>query len=62
MTAAIADLTDAIGQAKSDSVKSALNGLLTQLKTVQSDVKSGSVPTNTVDALNAASTKADNAC
>jgi hypothetical protein len=62
MTAAIGDLTDAIGQAKSDSVKSALTGLLTQLKTVQSDVKSGSVPTTTVNALNAASTKADNAC
>jgi len=62
MTATIADLTDAVGQAKSDSVKSALTGLLTQLKTVQSDVKSGSVPTNTVNALNAASTKADNAC
>jgi len=40
----------------------ALNGLLVQLKTVQSDVKSGSVPTSTVNSLNTASTAADNAC
>jgi hypothetical protein len=62
MSAAITDLTSTIGQAQSASVKSALNGLLVQLKTVQSDVKSGSVPTSTVNSLNTASTAADNAC
>jgi uncharacterized protein involved in exopolysaccharide biosynthesis len=62
MSAAITDMTNAIGQAQSASVKSALNGLLTQLKTVQSDVRSGSVPTSTVNSLNAASTAADHAC
>ncbi len=62
MSAAITDLTSASGQAQSAPVKSALNGLLTQLKSVQSDVKSGSVPTSTVNSLNAASTVADNAC
>jgi hypothetical protein len=62
MSAAITDMTNAIGQAQSASVKSALNGLLTQLKSVQSDVKSGSVPTSTVNSLNAASTAADAAC
>jgi hypothetical protein len=62
MSAAIADMTNAIGQAQSASVKSALNGLLTELKSVQSDVKAGSVPTSTVNSLNAASTAADNAC
>ena len=62
MSTAITSLNSAISQAQSASVKSALNGLLTQLKSVQTDVKSGSVPTNTVNALNAASTTADNAC
>jgi hypothetical protein len=62
MSTATTDLTAAISQAKSDSVKSALNGLLTQLNTVKTDVKSGTVPTTTVNALNAASTTADNAC
>jgi hypothetical protein len=62
MSTAITDLSSAIGQAQSTSVKSALNGLLVQLKTVQADVKSGSVPTSTVDSLNTASTAADNAC
>lgn len=62
MSASITDLTSAVSQAQSASVKSALNGLLTELKTVQSDVKSGSVPTPTVNALNAASTAADHAC
>ncbi len=62
MSAATTDLNAAISQAKSASVKSALNGLLTQLNTVKTDVKSGSVPTSTVNALNAASTAADNAC
>jgi hypothetical protein len=62
MSVAITDMTNAISQAQSASVKSALNGLLTQLKTVQSDVKSGSVPTSTVNSLNTASTAADHAC
>jgi hypothetical protein len=62
MSTAITDLTSSIGQAQSASVKTALGGLLTELKSVQTDVRSGSVPTATVDALNAASTKADNAC
>jgi hypothetical protein len=62
MSTATTDLNAAISQAKSDSVKSALNGLLTQLNTVKTDVKSGTVPTTTVNALNAASTTADNAC
>ena len=62
MSTATTDLNAAISQAKSDSVKSALNGLLTQLNTVKTDVKSGTVPTTTVSALNAASTTADNAC
>jgi hypothetical protein len=62
MSTATTDLTSAISQAKSDSVKSALNGLLTQLNTVKADVKSGTVPTTTVNSLNAASTTADNAC
>jgi hypothetical protein len=62
MSTATTDLTAAISAAKSDSVKSALNGLLTQLNTVKTDVKSGTVPTTTVNALNAASTTADNAC
>ena len=62
MSTAIADLTTSISQAQSDSVKTALNGLLTQLKTVQADVKAGSVPTSTVNSLNAASTAADKAC
>jgi hypothetical protein len=62
MSAAITDLTNAISLAQSASVKSALNGLLTELKAVQSDVKSGSVPTGTVNSLNAASTVADHAC
>jgi hypothetical protein len=62
LTTASTDLTSAIGQAKSTSVKSALNGLLTELDTVKKGVHTGSVPASTVDALNAASTTADNAC
>jgi hypothetical protein len=62
MSTTITDLNSAIAQAKSASVKSALNGLLTELKSVQTDVKAGSVPTATVNALNAASTTADKAC
>lgn len=62
MSAAITGLTNAAGQAKSTSVKSALSGLLTELQTVNTGIKSGSVSASTVAALNAASAKADNAC
>ena len=62
MSAATTDLNDRDLPGKEQLVKSALNGLLTQLNTVQTDVKSGSVPTTTVNALNAASTAADSAC
>ncbi len=62
MSATITDLNSAISQAQGSAVKSSLNGLLTELNSVQADVKSGSVPTKTVNPLNAASTAADNAC
>jgi putative serine protease PepD len=62
MATTVTDLNGAIAQAQSTSVKTALNALLTELKTVQSDVGSGSVPSSTVSALNTASTTADNAC
>ncbi|HEY3881374.1 MAG TPA: hypothetical protein VGM12_22505 [Trebonia sp.] len=62
MTTTIADLKNSIAQTQGDSVKSALNGLLTELKSVQSDITSGSVPSATVSALNTASTAADRAC
>jgi hypothetical protein len=62
MSTTVTDLNSAIAQAQSASVKSALNGLLTQVETVKADVKAGSVPSTTVSALNAASTAADNAC
>jgi hypothetical protein len=62
MATTVTDLNGAIAQAHSASVKSALNALLRELKTVQSDVGSGSVPSSTVSALNTASTTADNAC
>ena len=62
MTKAIGGLTTAVGKAHSASVQTALSGLLTELKTVESRVGSGSVPTSTVNALNQASTAADNAC
>jgi hypothetical protein len=62
MSATTTDLTSAIGQAQSASVKSALTGLLTELQTVKTGVQSGSVPEATVEALNTASAKADNAC
>jgi hypothetical protein len=62
MSASVTDLTNAVSLAQSATVKTALTGLLTQLKSVQVDVRSGSVPTATVNALNAASTTADNAC
>ena len=62
MSAAVSQLTQAIAEAHGPAVKSALNGLLSELRTVQTDVAAGSVPTSTVNALNAASTTADNAC
>lgn len=62
LSRATTELTSAIGQAKATSVKSALTGLLTELDTVKKDVQAGQVPANTVDALNTASTNADNAC
>lgn len=62
MTAAVSSLNSAIGKAGSTAIKSALNGLLTELKSVQADVGSGSVPTKTVAALNNASSAADRAC
>jgi hypothetical protein len=62
MTRTVGTLTYAVNQTNSTTVKAALNGLLTELKTVQADVRAGSVPTKTVDALNNASSAADNAC
>ena len=62
MTLAVSGLTTAVGKAHSTTVKSALSGLLTELKSVQADVGGGSVPTKMVDALNNASTTADHAC
>jgi hypothetical protein len=62
MNSTVGELDNAIAKAQGDSVKSALQGLLGELKTVQTAVKSGSVPTTMVNALNAASTKADGAC
>jgi hypothetical protein len=62
MTSAIADLTTAADQAKSATVKSALDGLLSELSTVRTDVQKGSVSAQTVTALNNASRAADNAC
>jgi type II secretory pathway pseudopilin PulG len=59
---AVSSLQAAANKAHSTSAKSALRGLLTELKTVQADVGRGSVPTSTVDALNNASTAADHAC
>jgi hypothetical protein len=62
MTTAITDLTTAANQAKSATVKSALDGLSSELSTVRADVQKGSVPAQTVAALNSASRAADNAC
>jgi hypothetical protein len=62
MATTVTDLTGAISQAQSDSVKSALSSLLTEMKSVQSDIGAGSVPGSTVSALNGASTAADHAC
>jgi len=62
MPPAISDLTAAADQAKSASVRSALDGLLAELKTVSGDVSKGSVPIATVQALNSAASSADHAC
>jgi hypothetical protein len=62
MSAAITQLTQAAAQAQGQAVKSALNGLLTQLKTVQADIAAGTVPSAAVNALNAGATAADHAC
>jgi hypothetical protein len=62
MATAITDLTAAAAKTRSPSTASALNGLLTEIKTVRTDVARGSVPAATVGALNAASTTADHAC
>jgi hypothetical protein len=62
MSVTTTDLTSAISQAQSASVKSALTGLRTELQAVKDGVDSGSVPASTVSALNTASAKADHAC
>ena len=62
MSAAVSELTQAVAAAHDPTVKSALNALLSQLRKVQTDVAGGTVPANTVNALNAASTTADHAC
>jgi hypothetical protein len=62
LTTAIGQLSTAMGQAQGASVKTALQGLLTDLNTVQADVRKGSVPAATVSSLNSASAVADNAC
>jgi hypothetical protein len=61
-SAAVSQLTQAAAAAQGAAVKSALNGLLSELRTVQTDVAAGEVPARTVNALNAASTTADHAC
>jgi predicted transcriptional regulator len=60
--AAVSELAKATADAHSPAVKSALNALLSTLKTVQADVAAGAVPASTVNALNTASTSADKAC
>jgi hypothetical protein len=62
LTAAIAQLSAAAGQAQGAPVKSALQGLLTQMTQVQADTQKGSVPAATVTQLNTAADAADNAC
>jgi hypothetical protein len=62
LSTAVSQLTAAVNQAHSASVKTALQGLLTDLTQVQADVRKGSVPASTVSTLNAASATADNAC
>jgi hypothetical protein len=62
LTTAISQLSTAMGQAQGAGVKTALQGLLTDLNTVQADVRKGSVPAATVSSLNSASAAADSAC
>jgi hypothetical protein len=62
MATTVTQLTQAAAQAQGPAVKSALNALLTELKTIQGDVAAGAVPTAAVNALNAAATTADHAC
>jgi hypothetical protein len=62
LTTAVTDLTSAGGQAQSASARTALAALLAELKTVQKDVASGSVPASAVTALNDDSAAADHAC
>ncbi len=62
LSTAVSQLTASVNQAHSASVKTALQGLLTDLTQVQVDVRKGSVPASTVSTLNAASAAADNAC
>jgi hypothetical protein len=62
MTTAITDLGSAAQQAQSGPAKSALGTMLTELKTVKTDVATGTVPSSVVKALNADSTAADNVC
>jgi len=59
---AVSSLQAAVGTAQGATAKAALGVLLADLKAVQADVRSGSVPTKTVAALNKASTAADHAC
>jgi hypothetical protein len=62
LSTAVTQLTAAVNQAQSTSVKTALQGLLADLTQVQADVHKGSVPASTVSTLNGASAAADNAC
>jgi hypothetical protein len=62
LAAAVGELTQATGDAHGPAVKSALNALLSELKTLKAEVAVGAVPTKTVNALNTASTTADKAC
>ena len=62
MTTAVTDLASAAQQAQSASARSALGSMLTQLKTVRTDIATGSVPPSVVSALNADSTAADSVC
>jgi hypothetical protein len=62
MSTTVNELTQAAAKAQGPAVKSALNALLSELKTIQGDVAAGAVPTDAVNALNAAATTADHAC
>jgi hypothetical protein len=62
MAAAVSELTKATADAHAQAVKSALNALLSGLRTVQADVAAGTVPNSALNALNTASAAADKAC